>query len=417
MFVIGDIPKRLKNFFGRIACHFEKRQWPHFYALVLAYALAHGRRNVAHMNLFLEDRGRRQRRQDFLVQSPWQGQTVTKVMARAILESMKPEELELLEVLLDLTHAAKRGKTMEGAHRYFDPVTKSFQFGHAFLVVALRFRGVTIPWDVVPWLPRAFCRSDRGKELGLTFKTSTELAAEAIRGIPSDMTESFKVRVLFDSGFLNETVVDACREKPFHFLSVAKSNRVFFPFSGGKRRISSYGPGVLRTYGKNIAIESERGKAKFRVAVRDGSMRGLGDVRVVFSQRLSDRSFVALVTDEMDLGPQDAIRGYKARWAIEVMVKNLKQYLGLGDYQTTRYEGLIHHLHLCLISLQLLTTLGLENIDGSAENLSRGAAIESIPRLQERLRIVIAKDHITRLKKGKNPARILSRLKDLLVAA
>jgi len=415
MFVIGSIPKPLKIFFGNLSPFFEKRQWPHFYSLVLVYALAHGRRNVAHMNLFLEDRTQRQRHQDFLVKSPWVGASVVQAAARFILESMKPQKGERLEILLDGSHAAKRGKKMEAAHRYFDPVTKSYQFGHAFVLCTLRFRGVVIPWAVRLWVPKGFCRSERGKELGLKFKTSNQLAAEILAEIPAEMAGLFTIRVLFDSGFLNEEVVGACKKRGFHFLSVAKSNRVLFPFGyAGKRKVSSYGPGVIRTHGKTIHVDGERGRAKFRVAVRDGFMRGIGPVLAVFSQRLSDGSFITLVTDEMDLGARDAVIGYKARWAIEVLTKNLKQCLGLGQYQTRRYEGLIHHLHLSLISFQALITLGIES---SAEKLPSGAAIESVPRLQDLLRLVVAKDHMTRLRRRKNPLRILSRLKDLLACA
>jgi len=327
---------------------------------------------------------------------------------------MKPQKGELLEVIGDLTHAAKRGKTMEGAHRYFDHVTKSYRFGHDFVTTTLRFRGVTIPWSITLWLPTAFCHSEDGKALGLKFKTSNQILADIIRQFPEDFAKFFRIRVLFDSAFLNKLVVGACRERGFSFISVSKLNRVFFPFTGGKRKIASYGPGVLRKYGKDIHIPGRKGKAKFRVAARAGTMRGIGDVRVVFSRRLSDGSFIALVTDDMDLKAVDVILGYRERWPIEVMLKNLKQYLGLGDYQTTKYEGIIHHLHLCLISFQVLTVLAIQ---GSKKKRTEGSAIESIQRLQERLRTIMTKDQIARLKRAKNPVRALSNLKDLLVAA
>lgn len=415
MFVIGNLPRKLKRFFGSVPHFFEKRQWPHFYSLVLVYALAHGRRNINHLNLFLQDKAHRQRHQDFLVESPWDGATVVQCVARALLESMNPEDGELLEILVDLSHAPKRGKTMEAAHRYFDPVTKTYQWGHTFLLCVLRFRGVVIPWTIRLWVPRDFCGSPRGKKLGLVFRNSNELAREVIRQFPKDLAARFRMRVLFDCGFLNKTVVEACKDRDFRYISVAKSNRVFFPFGyAGKRKLSSYGPGVVRTYGKTIQLPGARKPAKFRVATRTGSMRGLGMVQVVFSERLSDRSFVALVTDQTELSAREVVSGYRGRWPIEVTLKELKQSLGLGQYQTTRYEGIIHHLHLCLISFQLLTTLGLED---SAEKLSSGNAVElpSISDLQDRLRAIVASDHFIRLGRSKESRRTLRRLKRLLV--
>jgi hypothetical protein len=137
-------------------------------------------------------------------------------------------------------------------------------------------------------------------------------------------------------------------------------------------------------------------------------------MQVVFSERLSDHSFVALATDELELSAREVVSAYRGRWPIEVTLKLLKQSLGLGQYQTTRYEGLIHHLHLCLISFQLLTTLGLED---SAEELSSGDAIElpSIPELQDRLRAIVASDHFIRLGRSKESRGTLRRLKRLLV--
>jgi hypothetical protein len=132
MFVIGKVPRKLKSFFGSVEYLFEKRQWPHFYTLVLVFAMAHGRCNIRYLNRFLEDQERRQRHHDSLVQSPWDAAEVVRTLARFILDSMAPKQGDLLDLLVDLSHATKRGKTMEAAHRYVEPVTKSYHFGHAF---------------------------------------------------------------------------------------------------------------------------------------------------------------------------------------------------------------------------------------------------------------------------------------------
>jgi hypothetical protein len=417
MFVIGSVPKKLNKFFENLRPLFEKRQWPHFYSLVLAIAVAHGRRNIAHLNLFLQDQKLRQRRQDFLVESPWDAATVVKTVAFALLDLLDPKDGELLEVILDGSHTAKRGKTMEGAQKYFDPVTKSYRRGHAFVLCILKLRGTIIPWAVVPWVSKNFCKSERGKELKVRFRTSNQIAGDIIRELPRDLTRNLKVRVLFDSGFLNEEVVGACRERGFEFISVAKSNRVFFPKGYvRKRTVASYGPGLIRTEGKAVHIRTERGTAKFRAAVRDGYMRGIGEVRTVFSKRQSDGSFVSLVTSDRTLDARGVILGYRSRWSIEVTLKNLKQYLGLGDYQTARYEGFMHHLHLCLVSYSLLTTLGI----GSAKRNSAddtALEIDSIPTLQDRLRCIVAGDHMGRFRRLRSPRQVLEQLRSLMVAA
>ena len=187
---------------------------------------------------------------------------------------------------------------------------------------------MVIPWAVRAWASRKVCQTERAKALGLKFRNSNQLVAEVIREFPEDLARFFRVRVLFDSGFLNKEVVIACKDRDFRFISVAKSNRVFFPFcQSGKHGVSSYGPGVIRTHGKTIKLPGYRGTAKFRIATRTGHMHGIGMVQVVFSKRQSDGSFVALVTDDTDLPAGDGVIGYRGRWPIEVTLKILKQCL------------------------------------------------------------------------------------------
>ena len=106
MFVIGKIPRKFKNFFGSVEHLFEKRQWPHFSTLVLVFAMAHGRRNIHHLNRFLEDQAHRQRHHDFLVQSPWDGAEVVRTHARFVLNSMKPKQGELRVLSVRLRNPA-----------------------------------------------------------------------------------------------------------------------------------------------------------------------------------------------------------------------------------------------------------------------------------------------------------------------
>lgn len=139
------------------------------------------------------------------------------------------------------------------------------------------------------------------------------------------------MRVLCEAGFFNQTVVRACQALDGRYVSVAKANRAFWPdHSRGKRPVGKYGPGVLRYEGQAIRLPgSHGGWPRFRVAERTGPMRKVGRVKVVCSRRLSDNSFRVLVTDDVTLSAREGVIASRARWAVEVTLKQRNQHLGL----------------------------------------------------------------------------------------
>ncbi len=412
MFLIDRIPRTLKGFFNPLRSLFEKRQWPHFWGFVLAMCIANGRRNVKNIYNFLRSRTWRQRLNDFLCNSPWDSKEVLQKAAKTVLWQMNPKRGELLELIIDGSKNRKRGSTMEGTFWFFDHVAKTSILGHKFVIATLRFRGITIPWEVQLYLPIDFCLSEAGQELGVPFQTQNEIAAEIISSFPKQLARFFHVRVLFDSGFLNRVVVKACKKQDFRYVSTANVNRCFFPENYQKKRIvGSYGPGVIRYEGREIRIPGYRGQQRFRVAERCGKMNKIGHVKAVFSKRVSDNSFLTLVTDDFSLSARDVVIAYKSRWSVEVLLKNLKQVLGLGDYQTGYYEGVVNHLRLSCIAHLLLTHLGLKGLSQKSKRMIN-PAIGTPANLQNQLRSLLFKDIFKRVERkypGNAVCRILKR--------
>ena len=84
----------------------------------------------------------------------------------------------------------------------------------------------------------------------------------------------------------------------------------------------------------------------YRVARRSGTMKKLGAVQVVFSRRRGDGKAIALVTDDLGRPARRGVADYLRRWAIELLIKDEKQHLGLGAYRVLRYRAVVRHLHL-----------------------------------------------------------------------
>src|SRR5206468_1824688 len=92
---------------------------------------------------------------------------------------------------------------------------------------------------------------------------------------------------------------------------------------------------------------------------------------------------------------------YRQRWKIEILWKQSKQEMGLGDYQMLRYRGVVRYLHLVLIACLLLTHLGLDDPDVKAELKGKGELrLPSLAALQARLRSLLWEDLFKRWSKG-----------------
>jgi hypothetical protein len=64
---------------------------------------------------------------------------------------------------------------------------------------------------------------------------------------------------------------------------------------------------------------------------------------------------IAVVTNETGLRPRQVVAIYERRWLIEVLFKELRQDLGLADYQMIAEDGIVHHPHVCCLAHLLLT--------------------------------------------------------------
>ena len=103
------------------------------------------------------------------------------------------------------------------------------------------------------------------------------------------------------------------------------------------------------------------------------------------------------------------------RWPIEVLFKESKQYLGLGDYQVLRYRGIERYLCLVLIAHLLLTHLGGVARGAQAADKNKPLDLPSVPQLQLLLREKLWDDTINSMEKGTRDRQIGKKLKRVIL--
>jgi Transposase DDE domain len=142
----------------------------------------------------------------------------------------------------------------------------------------------------------------------------------------------------------------------------------------------------------------------------------VGRVKLVFSQRRREKSWVTLATDASHWSLRTVLSHYLKRWPIELFFKAAKQNLGLGDYQVLRYRGVVRYLHLVLIAYLLLTHLALQLPDVQADVKGRKELrLPSIPELQSRLRGLLWDTVVTDLEKGKRTRAAAKKIREVIM--
>ena len=408
MVTIGRIPRKTRTFFKGLAGRFSPGAFGHFRGLVLAITIGHGA-TLERLTKLLRGSTHRTNHGEFLWRSEWNESAVLQHTALDTLRRLHRKDAGPCYLIIDETQTLKRAKKMAGVRKLYHHATRTYGRGHTMVKACLWYRGVTIPWASALCLSKADARKE-----GQVFLSQTELAAFIIHN--ADLPRDLNVRVLFDAYYLCDVVADACRSRGWHYISVGKSNRNF-TVDGHRKKLAAYGRNVLRRDGRWRSVPGLRKRGMYRLASRRGTMKKLGEVQVVFSRRRDDRKMVALVTDDLRASMSCIVADYLKRWAIELLIKDQKQQLGLGDYRVLRYRAVVRHLHLVDIAYACLTRLAMEGRDEQGKRKTdKVLCLPPISQLKTRMRQAVWQEALEDVVKHSHEKPVLRRLEQLLAA-
>ncbi|MFQ6036935.1 MAG: transposase [Sedimentisphaerales bacterium] len=407
--IIDNCPRFLRSFFNPIQPYFSKPQFNHFWAIILALIIRVGRANVQGISEVLPRQGHRTSHGHFLAKAKWNAPAVLDDRVWAMIRRMRPKTGETICLLLDDTRNAKRGKKMANLSKIWDHTHQRYVRGHIVVTGVVMFRGVVLPWRFVLYKPKKDAKS--------SYRKLTEIAADIIDEFTPPA--GLKVRVLFDAYYLCPKVTKTCEKRLFTWFSVASKNRTFTRVRAGKRKISDFAPGFLRHNGRNVRMPRSGGWAILRIAWADGRLARIGKVRMVVSKRPCSpwKTMVCFVSNETNLGAREIVSIYEKRWAVEVLFKELRGELGLGDYQVLSEAAILKHLHLCGLAHLVLTHHSLEAVGAQARKANVEVALPSMSQRLKALRSSIRHEQIKRIVKIKNHKNLVQKLNKYLLAA
>jgi hypothetical protein len=281
----------------------------------------------------------------FLGESVWAVEEVTETALHQFFQTLRIRAQDVLFLIVDDTLVKKTGKKIPGCGWHKDHAQNMANvFGHQWVLSALLYKDFLLPL----WAKLYHSKGTRGCG---PFRTKITLAQKIIQTLALPIP--CKLYLLADSWYWAKTLVLVCRKCGYHMISQLKSNSVLW-IHGKKTNVTglwdlapSYREVSLFVYGKTKTL---------RMAKFIGDIKGVGKVAVVGVKEKRKKP-IYLVCTNIHLPAINIIKYYAKRWKIEQMIKDLKQRLGLGDYQVRDLQAIQRHVALVLLSYFVLILL------------------------------------------------------------
>jgi hypothetical protein len=281
----------------------------------------------------------------FLGQNCWAVQEVAETVVEQFFRVLGLTAQSVLFFIIDDTLIHKTGTHIPGCGWHKDHAQNMANvFGHQWVLSVLLYKEFLLPLWARLYHPKGT------KGCGY-FQTKIALAKRMVKDLLLPLP--CKLYVLADSWYWAKALVKVCRTGGYHMISQLKSNSVLW-VHGKKTKVtsllslnSSYREVSLFIYGKT---------KKLSIARFVGEIKEVGEVAVVVV-REKHKKPIYLVCTNLHLPAISVIQYYARRWKIEQMIKDLKQRLGLGDYQVRNLRAIQRHVALVLLSYFALTFL------------------------------------------------------------
>lgn len=249
-------------------------------------------------------------------------------------------------LIIDSTIKGKRGKKLCNLQKF--KTAHGYTVGHCFVFALLICEdGSEHIVAVKPYFTKKFCK--RAKK---EFRTQNQLAVEILQEIQTPLPTH--LTVVADSAFLADFVVDEIRRHPqWSFVSSLDSNRKI-TVKGYTSHARSFGSRHLPDL-RLMSISCNGRKHVLYTMSTNAEISKVGESTVVVSRR--GRQTLQLAGVGKKLSCREICYAYLLRWKIEVLFKELKQYLHFGSYRFRELEAYMNHIMLVILAHAMLKHL------------------------------------------------------------
>jgi hypothetical protein len=286
---------------------------------------------------------------------------------------------------LDDTLVPKYGKKIFGRGCHFDhafkPNTPKYIWGHNWVVLGLLYHwDLFSKWICFPLLSKLFIPESALEDKSL-FQSRISIAVGMVTQLKDHLKQSFTL--VADGLYAKKDLVRTCIEKGITFISRLRIDAALYePVKPSK----SKGRGRPRKYGKKLLLPKKLGektkgfktiqlklygephKITFKTIVAMWKPAG-APIKIFMVQFDDSKSLTYFFSTNLSLNVQKVLTLVAARWSIETLFSDLKEHLGMKDWQVRIEGSVIRSVPLTCVATSLLMLWSFQEASQRAPEL------------------------------------------------
>lgn len=305
----------------------------------------------------------------------WDPQILVHELAKDVLLTLPPPKDSTLYLIGDTTIKGKTGLKQPLAHYTRLNQYQQFTFGVSMLLLIAQWGRFRVPVDAVLLDPK------KKGDQNIQFRQMLR------RFVPPRWCR--KVIVVADAGFASKANLRLIGRKGYKFVFALPRSWKFLDGTH-LRNLARHLPKSL--YQRMASYLPDQRRKDYWVFVRRGKLKVIGDVTILLSKRRRNdgpTKIKLIVTNLEEATASQILSVYARRWQVEVMFKELKSHLHLGQMQVTKEAGRVKRAMM----FPVLSYLLLLRLYGKELDEEEGA---SLFELKQRFTMEVFKEQIDR---------------------
>lgn len=279
---------------------------------------------------------------------------------------------------LDDTLVPKYGTKIFGRGCHFDhaskPNTPRYILGHNWVVLGVLYHwDLFSKWICFPILSKLFIPQRAVLDSSL-FKSRIQIAVEMVTELKVHLKQSFTL--VADGLYAKKNLVRCCIEEDVTFISRLRNDAALY---GLVKSSGSKGRGRPRKYGKKIIMSrkpkgfetidlklyGENHKIAFKTVIAMWKPAA-APIKVFMVQFDDSKSLTYFFSTDLSLSVQQVLTLVAARWSIETLFSDLKEHLGMKNWQVRIEGSVVRSVPLTCVATSLLLLWSLQEANQRA---------------------------------------------------
>lgn len=353
--LLKELPRGIRHFLKPFRKVLSKAQYSHFQTLVTGL-IVNDKKTVQEIceALCAKDQSSMNKN---IAKTSWE---VTNDIRLKLVKKYRKTGKEGL-IIIDDELAHKTGRHMEKAGYHRSGVTKQKEWGHSivnsYYVDDKNCFGFPVKADIYV---------NKKVSPPTEYQSKIQLALEQAEW---GMRKTGAETTIMDSAYYADYVVKWFKQKRKHYALGIHSN-----LKMSIKRSKRIG---VDEHASSLSCEDfsvvEKDREFYFIYATLVSIRGVGVQRLLISYKQDDWEMKFYVTDLVNKSEEELMFMLLKRWSIECFHRDVKQHLGMEDYQKRKYRGIRNVVLAVLVAYTVLTlSQNLETMKRVKEILGRG---------------------------------------------